>query len=359
MPTHKIPEEKLAIDKIIKKSRVHFYKPIQIAEILYHDRTRERMDLDDLESYRSVSKRWRDDITLRLVGRKSTSSAKYQDNLFEDNAVPPNLLAKLGNLNRKRKGCVEAYVYASMKARLSSVLEVEKYVSDATPKNFDIVEFEALFRNNPGLRRSVDKMYEIAVYALFTSLVRELRAQVTVEVLNKDPEILRDFEYFLKTVIGITSKKTSITLPAALYRVGVTNAADRGLDMFANFGAAIQVKHLTLTPDSLEDIADNIPAAQIVVVCKEQEKEAIDAVLKQVGWGERIQGIITLTDLANWYGLCLGTKYRKRLGQTLLADLAREFKAEFPSSEHIDPFIKERLYDKVGFPKGWEIASDG
>ena len=33
-----IEQAKVSIDKIIKKSRVHLYKPIQIAEILYRDR---------------------------------------------------------------------------------------------------------------------------------------------------------------------------------------------------------------------------------------------------------------------------------------------------------------------------------
>ena len=33
---------------------------------------------------------------------------------------------------------------------------------------------------------------------------------------------------------------------ARVYRVGVTNAADRGLDMYSNWGPAIQIKHLSL-----------------------------------------------------------------------------------------------------------------
>ena len=44
--------------------------------------------------------------------------------------------------------------------------------------------------------------------------------------------------------------------PAHIYRVGVTNAADRGLDMWANFGPAIQVKHLTLDSNATQMIVD-------------------------------------------------------------------------------------------------------
>jgi type II restriction enzyme len=41
--------EKQSIDKIIDKARVHLYKPIQIAEILYRDRVDKDIKLDDLE----------------------------------------------------------------------------------------------------------------------------------------------------------------------------------------------------------------------------------------------------------------------------------------------------------------------
>ena len=89
MPANK--KVKKALDAIIKQSRVHFYKPIQIAEILHRYRLERKWDLKDLESYRNVSKRWRDEVSIRLVGRRSTSSQKYQDNVFEANAMPPSL----------------------------------------------------------------------------------------------------------------------------------------------------------------------------------------------------------------------------------------------------------------------------
>src|SRR3989339_1871799 len=102
----KINIAKNALDTIIRKSRVHLYKPIQIAEILFHHRTERGWDLNDLQSYRNLSKRWRDDVSLILVGRRSTSSQKYQDNIFDANAMPPELLAKLGANNKKGKGFV-------------------------------------------------------------------------------------------------------------------------------------------------------------------------------------------------------------------------------------------------------------
>ena len=346
---------KKALDLVIRKSRVHLYKPIQIAEILYHHRTERGLDLSDLQSYRNISKRWRDEVSLLLVGRRSTSSQKYQDNVFEANAMPPELLTKLGEINKKSKGVVEAYIYKALEARLSSVREVEDYIRKSTPDTFDLKKLVSIFQTTPGLRRSVDKMYEILVYALFTTIVRALKAQVTLEIGNKDKEIWKAFERFIKMVLGIDAKQPRLVSPAALYRVGVTNASDRGLDIWANFGPAIQVKHLTLTPELMEDIADDITSDRIVIVCIDTERETIETLLKQVGWSERIQGVITINDLDDWYKLCLSKKYRANLGAKLLQDVGREFAAEFPSSKEIAPFMAKRGYDKIVMPSDWQI----
>lgn len=82
-------DAKDALDRVIRKSRVHLYKPIQIAEILYNHRVNEEFDLLDLESYRNRSKKWRDSVSKTVIGRVSASSQKFQDNLFDENALPP------------------------------------------------------------------------------------------------------------------------------------------------------------------------------------------------------------------------------------------------------------------------------
>lgn len=345
---------KRALDTIIRKSRVHLYKPIQIAEILYHHRTdKRRWDLADMESYRNVSKRWRDEVSNRLVGRICTSSQKFQDNIFDENAIPPRLLRDLGRFNKSHGGLVEAYIYNALNERLSSVYGVSNYICSSTAASFDLKKVVSLFEKNPGLKRSIDKIYEILVYALFSTIVRALRAQITLEILNKDQQLLKDFQFFIKMVLGIDAKNTKIILPAALYRAGVANAADRGLDMWANFGLAIQVKHLTLTPELIEDVANGISADRIVVVCIDSEKTAIENLLSQVGWGEKIQGIITMDDLDQWYKICLSNKYKNKLGKNLLKDVEREFNLEFPSNFELLPFIKERGYNKLKKGGNW------
>jgi HaeII restriction endonuclease len=49
---------KQSLDKIIAKARVHLYKPIQIAEILHHARIVATIDLRNIESYRTQSRKW-------------------------------------------------------------------------------------------------------------------------------------------------------------------------------------------------------------------------------------------------------------------------------------------------------------
>ncbi len=350
-------EAKEALDKIIRKSRVHFYKPIQIAEILHRHRTVGSFGVNRLERYRNASKKWRDEVSLRLIGSVSTSSQKFQDNLFEENAMPPRHIAELAKINEETNGIVEAYIYQSLRKRLSSVFNVKNYIEQSSAETFSLNELVSFFVRQPGLKRSVDKIYEITVYALFAAIVRALEVYVTLEVRNRDEAILKDFERFISTVLGVDAGHTRIDMQAELYRMGVANAADTGLDMFANFGAAVQVKHLTLTPEVIEDIAEGLPADRIVVVCKDAEKDAIDTLLKQVGWGSRIQGIITLSDLDAWYALCLSEKYRQKLGKFLLDDLEGEFKLEFPSTVNIEPFLRDRGYDIIQLAGDWEVAA--
>lgn len=113
-------QAKAALDNVIKKSRVHLYKPIQVAEILYRDRVYKDINLLSLEDYRTKSKKWRDEASIVLLGRVSTSSARFQDDLFNENAIPPTVLDVLGKENRRTKGAVEAYIIVSLTTNMSS-----------------------------------------------------------------------------------------------------------------------------------------------------------------------------------------------------------------------------------------------
>lgn len=72
---------KAQLDRIIEISRTDLYKPIQVAEVLYRSRVEQDIDVEALETYRKASKKWRDLVTIRLLSKFSTSSARYQDNV--------------------------------------------------------------------------------------------------------------------------------------------------------------------------------------------------------------------------------------------------------------------------------------
>ncbi len=338
-------EAKKALDRLISKGRSHLYKPIQIGEILYHHRVMKDVDLDNLESYRNKSKKWRNDVTKVLVGKTSTSSAKYQDNLFDENAMPPRLIKTLALENVRTHGAVEAYIYNRFTNKLNQLAKALDLCNNATKDDFCVKSFIDSFWNEPGLKRSLDKIYEIVVYSLFSTLVEQLNLQVEISVDSTKLDILSDFQDFAKMVMCIDVKvQNSSKQRARVYRVGVTNAADRGLDMYSNWGPAIQIKHLSLDVELAESIVTSISSDRIVIVCKDAEKDVIVSLLNQIGWRSRIQSIVTENDLVKWYEKALRGKHSKVLGDILLAKMRMELVKEFPSIDETPEIIKKRKY---------------
>jgi hypothetical protein len=341
-----LEEAKAALDRIIKISRVHLYKPIQIAEILHRDRISQDLDLLNLNTYRNTSKAWRDLITERFVGRSSSSSAEYQEALFTK-AMPPQTLAILGEENRLKGGIIEAYIYRRFAERFTQLSSALQYYDRHDLTNFEVQDFINLFWNEPGLRRSIDKVYEIIVYSLFSILVEALEVTITININRDKVDLLEEFADFAEMVIGITPDRHLLNLPARIYRVGVTNAADRGLDMYANFGMAIQIKHLSLTPELAENIVGSVTADRIVIVCRDSEKALIVSLLNQIGWKAKIQSIITESDLTKWYEKALRGSFSIDIGNRILLTLKEQILAEFPASNNKDftEFYEGRNYN--------------
>jgi HaeII restriction endonuclease len=350
-----ITAAKKALDKVIRKGRVHFYKPFQIAEILKKHRNGEILDLLDNESYKNSSRRWRNEVSNILVGRICTSSARYQDDVFNHNACPPEAISALGDYNMKNDGEVEAYIYNMFAYKLSSIASIHKIIKESKPETFSLNKIVEKFETIEGLATSIDKIYEITVYALFSTIVKALKLEVTINALKADPRLINDFGDFLERVVGLKKGTTSITIPANLFRIGATNAADTGLDLIANFGLAVQVKHLRLTQEDVNDICEGLSADKIVIVCKDAEAGVINNLLKQIGLSERLQGLITFNDLLKWYSICLSPQYKSSLGNNLIQDFAREFSDEFPSLSAFDDFMESRKYNDITLSTTWSI----
>ncbi|MBD5115226.1 MAG: HaeII family restriction endonuclease [Ruminococcaceae bacterium] len=348
MPTKN--DAKKALDNVIAKSRVHLYKPIQIAEILYHIRTDGNIDPLELEDYRTKSKHWRDDICRPLLGRVCTSSAKFQDNLFDDNAVPPIILNELNNENIRTGGAVESYIYRRFTKKHDQLSDALLYCLTSDKDSFNIKTFIDSFWNEPGLKRSLDKIYEITVYALFSTLVTVLDLKVEVSVNESRFDILSEFEDFSKKVMCLDFSNPTHSQNARVYRVGVTNAADRGLDMYSNWGPAIQIKHLCLDVSLAQNIISNVSSDRVVIVCKDADKDVILSLLTQIGWRSHIQSIVTETDLVSWYEKSLRGKYADIIGDNLIRCLCSEISEEFPSVYNVPEILKNRHYENISDP---------
>jgi len=349
----KLKQAKFALDLVIKKSRVHFYKPIQIAEILHMNRTTcDVANLLDLESYRNPSKKWRDRVCIQFLGRVSTSSARFQDNLFEDNAIPPKHLKVLAQENVRHHGVVEAYIYQAFEDKHLQLENALNYCLNSTRKSFDVQCFFDMFWVQPGLKRSLDKVFEMVVYSLFEVLITALKVKIDIYYDTAQSKLIDTFSDFVTKVLNLDAACPRKTLDAHFHRVGVTNAADRGLDIYANFGSVVQVKHLSLDEDLAEGVVNSITSDRIIIVCKHSEEKIINSLLTQIGWRSRIQAVITIDEIVSWYGEALTGSFSDRIGDQLIASLASEIKTEFPSVGYdgFQQFKQQRGYNERCHP---------
>ena len=136
--------------------------------------------------------------------------------------------------------------------------------------------------------------------------------------------------------------------------MGVTNAADRGLDMWANFDPVIQVKHLTLNSAQVENIVDQVESDNIIIVCRDADVSVISILMKQIGWGKRVRGIVKESQLIEWYNRCLRGKFSHQISQSLMNLLQQSFEEEFPEVTEILEFYQERQYTEIQLPQRWQ-----
>ncbi len=359
-----INEAKARLDSIINKTRTRYYKPIQIAEALYRSRIHRDIDILQLESYRTKSKQWRDKVCKRLLNQTSTSSSKFQDDIWNNTAMPPNILKSLDRVNKEFSGIVERYIYYKFIERQSGIVSIIEKVKleSYTPTKFYLAELLDLFRKKPGLTRSIDKCYEIVTYSLFETVVTGLEAEITIKIPQEKSELLQEFATLAKVLLNIDIKRMQWTEPAHIYRVGVTNAADRGLDMWTNFGPAIQVKHLTLDENAIREIVDRVESDHIVIVCRDIDARIIKTIISQIGWGKRVRGIIKESELIEWYELCLRGKFSALLSPILMKLLIESFEVEFPEAcdraNKITEFCQERGYTEIKPSELWQTKID-
>lgn len=349
---------KFKLDTVLNKARMDFYKPIQIAEVLYHSRIERNINITNKEDYRTQSKKWRDEVSLKLLGKYCKSSSKYQDDVWSETAMPHYILSILDKYNQQSCGVVEKYIYSKLQNKQGIIATIIDYIqtSMSAPQKFYLEYILESFRESKsGMKRSIDKCYEIISYSIFESVLQILEAEIIVKVPKKNYDILEYFGDLAKVLLGVNLEEPEWREIAHIYRVGVTNAADRGLDMWTNFGPAIQVKHLTLDATKAEEVVDQIESDNILIICKDAEASVISIIMRQINWGKRVRGIVTESQLIEWYNRCLRGSYREKIAPKLLEILLNSFKREFPGAESIADFLLERGYSNLKLSPMWKL----
>ncbi len=187
-------------------------------------------------------------------------------------------------------------------------------------------------------------MYEIVTYSLFEIVVTSLEAKIKVTVPEINRDLINEFSDLAKVLLGLDENNLEWEQFAHIHRAGVTNNADRGLDMWTNFGPVVQVKHLTLNEKKAEGIVDQVESDHIVVVCKDADAKVLEIVATQISWGKRVRGIVKESQLVAWYEKCLRGEFSTRLATPPMEKLVTSFKAEFPQSLGVVSFFEERGY---------------
>ena len=102
---------KKVLDRFLAKKGQEPWKVIQAAEILRRKRLNPELCLENGDTYKKESRRWRDEAAGELLGDSYCPPATGQDSLFYKNALPPEILRVLGEENCRTGGAVEAYIY--------------------------------------------------------------------------------------------------------------------------------------------------------------------------------------------------------------------------------------------------------
>lgn len=341
-----IKSARKALEATIDNARGQAYKAVHVAEILHHARTEPGgLSLDRHESYRSASKRWRDRICERLIGAKSRSNGAWQDSLFTEGGTPETLTI-LGAENRRLDGAVEAHVYRRLGATFAEIGDVLTACESQSPATFSLASFLARCRASAALKRMIERIFEVAAWAVIDTVVEAVDIEVVVRMrgLAGNPSV--PDELFRANVLGLAARASAVTAPAGVHRLGMCNAGDGRLDLVGNFDFRSQVKHAALTARLATQIARETPIAGTTIVCRDLDRSFQRGVSDPAS---AIRGVVTEADLVRWSDQLVAGEFGEHAGRALLSRLVKGLRREFPavSGDALATFMRERGYDRM------------
>jgi type II restriction enzyme len=115
---------------------------------------------------------------------------------------------------------------------------------------------------------------------------------------------------------------------AMVFRMGVANAADAGIDMWSNFGPGFQTKHIELNGNELKEISKKFTGEKLVVVVRSVSSEVADQLVdNKIAIGSKMICVITLGDLQNLLDELIAIDFSKEseFRTIVAAEVAMEF----------------------------------
>ena len=334
------------LDKLIDKGHVQFFKPIIVAEMLHASRM-QGADLSDRKRIKAIGSERMKIIALRLYYRHVDLNYGYIGGIFDDDKLTPPMLLALASIN-KADGEIERRIYTAMQGRWSAYRPFFLRWSRPNPQTFSIGDFIAGFDKLDKIGNVKGKLYEIVVYALFQCVIDFLNARVTFAVDPKRAPLLDRLESFAEVVLGLESNEITLTQKARVFRAGRAHASDSGIDMWANFGPVVQVKHQSsgsMNISTAEKVAGPVRCDRLVLICRRKTKKDAEE-FRDLMEAKSYVRIIDEERVVSWYDEVFTNgefaDVRVPIATTISAELAGEF--PIPSEDKLRTFFAERDY---------------
>lgn len=107
---------------------------------------------------------------------------------------------------------------------------------------------------------------------------------------------------------------------------------------------------MSLSAGLAENVVTSINSDRVILVCKDAEKEIITSVMNQLGWGHRIQAIITFDKILGWYEKIMRGEHSGQIGKAALTAIKEELSLEFPMlglASEFEEFCEKRDYLQI------------
>ena len=351
-----LQEAKAKLDQVIGAARTDFYKPIQIAETLRQRRLGTGVVFAAPATYYNQSLGWRNEVTRKLTGKASSSSQQYQHAVWS--IVDPQALEflNLENSTSGREGMVERYVYDRYSSKQQLIIGVINYVAEANPQTFSLADLLDRFAAGTGMGSSIDRAYEAISYVLLRTAIQAAGVEVTRTVRwDIHDEAHQLLEAPLQAVAGMLKPGEAVVQPGRLFRGGDVNSADSGLDMWANFGTAVQVKHVAMNAAAIGQLLGKLDASEVVVVCKSITEGDRQVAVEKAAQNHKTLRIVQASDLVQWYDQLCASDGSDNWPSMVLGELTHVLQSEFPQAVRFAEFYAERQYAAVHTSPLWAV----